>query len=278
MPSESVSVSDGIFPINTMNTHSVPAPGVSILGMGYLGRPLAQKFYENGSRVAAIKRSYTSDDVNLPITLDAVDLNRADAFRNECWQHHLDKPVWICLLPPSALDHYADTIGRWTTLAETSGVQHLIFTSSTSVYGEQIRECDETTPPDPQTESAHRILAVEKRLLESSVPHVDILRLGGLYCAERHPVSRLLEKQNIPGGNRPVNIVHRDLAVDALFQTAFDPKGKRIRNIVEARHPTRREFYTEEAAKLGLPAPDFASGGAEGGKVVNTVCADGLSL
>lgn len=254
-----------------MNTHSVSTPDVSILGMGYLGRPLAQKFYENGSRVAAIKRSYTSDDVNLPITLDVFDLNGDGTFHDALWQHHLDKPVWICLLPPSALDHYADTLGQWTALAETAGVQHLVFTSSTSVYGEHVRECDETAPPDPQTESARRILAVEKRLLESSVPHVDILRLGGLYCAERHPVSRLLEKRNIPGGNRPVNIVHRDIAVDALFQTAFNPKGKRIRNIVEARHPTRREFYTEEAAKLGLPAPDFAPDDTKGGKTVSSI-------
>ena len=30
-------------------------PDISILGLGYLGLPLAQKFYEQGSQVAAIK-------------------------------------------------------------------------------------------------------------------------------------------------------------------------------------------------------------------------------
>ena len=48
-------------------------PDISILGLGYLGLPLAQKFYEQGSQVAAIKRNLTSDDINLPIELDIID-------------------------------------------------------------------------------------------------------------------------------------------------------------------------------------------------------------
>ena len=56
-------------------------PDISILGLGYLGLPLAQKLYERGSRVCAVKRSLTSDDINLPIRLDTADLNRPDVFQ-----------------------------------------------------------------------------------------------------------------------------------------------------------------------------------------------------
>lgn len=55
-------------------------PDISILGLGYLGLPLAQKFYEQGSQVAAVKRNLTSDDINLPIELDIIDLNQDDLF------------------------------------------------------------------------------------------------------------------------------------------------------------------------------------------------------
>ena len=55
-------------------------PDISILGLGYLGLPLAQKFYEQGSQVVAIKRNLTSDDINLPIELDIIDLNQDDLF------------------------------------------------------------------------------------------------------------------------------------------------------------------------------------------------------
>ena len=56
-------------------------PDCAILGLGYLGLPLAQKLYERGSRVCAVKRSLTSDDINLPIRLDTADLNRPDVFQ-----------------------------------------------------------------------------------------------------------------------------------------------------------------------------------------------------
>lgn len=256
---------------------AVPPPHISITGLGYLGLPLAQKFYQHSSRVAAIKRSLTSDDINLPIHLDTFDLGSSDAFQTALWRHHADKPVWFFLLPPSSLTHYADTVKQWAELARACNVQHLIFTSSTSVYGDKVRECDETALPDPQTESVRQILAAEQHLLDSGISNIDILRLGGLYCAERHPVSRLVQKQNILGGNRPINIVHRNIAVESLFQTAFNPGGRRLKNIIEPRHPTRREFYTEEAAKLGLPAPDFAPDDSVG-KIIRTVCDNGLSL
>ena len=136
--------------------HTPPSasPDASILGLGYLGRPLAQKLYENGSRVAAVKRSLTSDDINLPIHLDTLDLNQDNVFQSanlardtSFWRHHADKPVWFCLLPPSSLTHYADTVKQWAELARACNVQHLIFTSSTSVYGDKARECDETSAP-----------------------------------------------------------------------------------------------------------------------------------
>ncbi|MCP1659821.1 SDR family NAD(P)-dependent oxidoreductase [Neisseria perflava] len=308
------------------------APDCAVFGLGYLGRPLAQKLYEHGSRVAAVKRSLTSDDINLPIELDCADLNQADIFQTavgsvgassakqifesknadarrkaqQGWtpcehlqhssrvfspkrcrvmkrqqtltQHWTDKPTWFCLLPPSALQDYAGTLRQWLALAESAGIKHLIFTSSTSVYGDRVRECDETSPPEPQSAAARSILAVEQMLLESCIPNVDILRLGGLYSAERHPVSCLILKDKIGGGRQPVNSVHRDIAVDALFQTALRPQGKRVRNIVEPHHPSRAEFYTAEAAKLGLPAPDFDPDDLRGGKIVNTVCNHPSSL
>ncbi|ASK28380.1 Rossmann-fold NAD(P)-binding domain-containing protein [Neisseria chenwenguii] len=253
-------------------------PDCAIHGFGYLGRPLALKLYEHGSRVVALKRSLTSDDINLPLRLDITDLNQAGVFQTAFWQEWADYPTWFWLLPPSALKDYCGVLSQWLKLAESFQVQHLIFTSSTSVYGDAPRFCDETAPPDPQTDNAKMLLAAEKLLLESRIPHIDILRLGGLYCAERHPVSRLSGRQNIKGGSRPVNVIRRDLAVEILFQTASNPQGRRLGNAVEPDHPGRAEFYTREAAKLGLAAPGFDPADTSGGKVVGSIGAGGLSL
>nr|DAY39173.1 MAG TPA: hypothetical protein [Inoviridae sp.] len=63
-------------------------------------------------------------------------------------------------------------------------------------------------------------------------------------------------------------MLHRDAAVDAFFQAALNPNGRRIRNLVETPHPSRRDFYTAEAAKLGLPPPQFDPADESGGKTV----------
>ncbi|UOO81307.1 SDR family NAD(P)-dependent oxidoreductase [Uruburuella testudinis] len=251
------------------------APDAAILGMGYLGRPLAEKLFEQGSRVAALKRRLTSDDINLPVALDTADLNRVGVFQEAFWQQHwADKPVWICLLPPSALNDYPAVIGGWLALAQQFGVQHIVYAGSISVYGDGERVCDEHSPPQPATAGAVNIMAAEQLLLQSGVPHIDILRLGGLYCAQRHPLTSLLKRSSIAGAHRPVNMLHRGWAVAALYQAACTPGGIRVRNIVEPQHPPKHQFYRAEAAKLGLPEAAFDMADRSGGKTVTTAFDD----
>ncbi|MDO5639719.1 MAG: SDR family NAD(P)-dependent oxidoreductase [Neisseria sp.] len=251
------------------------APDAAILGLGYLGRPLAQKLYEQGAQVAALKRRLTSDDINLPIRLDCADLNDARVFQTAFWQQHwADKSIWFGLLPPSPLHDYEAVIRRWTALAVQFGVKHIVFASSIGVYGDDARECDEHSRPQPQTASAARSLAAECILTGSGIAHIDILRLGGLYSAERHPLHSLLKRSPVGGARKPVNMLHRDAAVAALRLAAATPSGIRIRNIVEPQHPPKHEFYRAEAAKLGLPAADFDLNDTGGGKTVHTAFDD----
>lgn len=249
-------------------------PDCAILGMGYLGRPLAEKLFEHGSRVAALKHRLTSDDINLPIDLQAADLNDPKVFQAGFWQAWADKSVWFCLLPPSAAGDYLGVLSQWLQLAGRCGINHIVYAGSTSVYGDAERECGEHTPPDPQTVSAQKVYAAEQLFLNSGIANVDILRLGGLYCAERHPLASLLKRSGIAGAHQPVNMLHRSRAVAALFHAAHTPNGRRVRNIVEPQHPPKHEFYRLEAAKLGLPEAGFDMDDTRGGKTVYTVYDD----
>lgn len=249
-------------------------PDCAILGMGYLGKALAEKLFEQGSSVSAVKKTLTSDDINLPVSLNTVDLNDETVFQTALWTTWADKPVWICLLPPSSVVHYAEMLEKWLALAAQYGVKHVIYSSSTSVYGDAARVCDEHSALDPQTDSAKKVLAAEQVFLNSGIPHIDILRFGGLYSVDRHPLNSLLRRGGIKNGGQPVNIVHKDFAVAALHLAACTPDGVRIRNIVEPRHPSKQDFYGEEAAKLGLPAPDCESAELGSGKIVNTAYDD----
>ena len=240
-----------------------PPAACAILGFGYLGRPLAERLYQHGCRVSALKRRLTSDDINLPIGLHTADLNQTPLSDGlfACWQ---GIPTWICLLPPSAFADYPALIAAWVAAAERYGAEHLIFTGSIGVYGRRERVCDEDSPPDDGDEKAVRLLAAEQAVRASSVAATDILRLGGLYDAERHPLATIAKNAGRLKGGEAVNMLHRDRAVSALFQTACIPDGHRLRNLVETPHPSRRSFYAAEAAKLGLPVPQFAEGGGRG--------------
>lgn len=252
-----------------MGAQGAGLSGAAILGFGHLGRPLAEALYGQGRAVAALKRGLTSDDVCLPIALTAADLNAPEVWAQPFWARDwADKAVWYCLLPPSAVADYAGVIARWLALAERFQVARVVYGSSISVYGGAVRDCDENTPPQPDTESARKVLAAEKLMWASAVPNVSLLRLGGLYAAERHPVYSLLRRPPARAPHAPANMLHRDRAVAALLAAAEHPPGRHIRNVVESPHPARHEFYRREAAKLGLAAPEFDMGDHSGGKTV----------
>ncbi len=247
----------------------VNTPSAAILGFGHLGRPLAEALYQQGYALSALKHRLTSDDLCLPLRLDAADLNQEAVWQQPFWaQYWADKSAWICLLPPSKMADYNGVIGRWLALAERFQVAHLVYGSSISVYGDAVRTCDEHTPPQPDTASAAKVLAAEQQMLASAIPQVSILRLGGLYAAERHPIRRLLAKPPVRAPYAPANMLHRDRAVAALLQAVQHPDGRRLRNVVETPAPNRLDFYTREAANLGLPVPQFDGNDMSGGKRV----------
>ncbi|MCP2040517.1 nucleoside-diphosphate-sugar epimerase [Neisseria sp. HSC-16F19] len=250
----------------------------AILGLGYLGRPLAEALYLRGHAVAALKRRYTSDDVALPIALNAADLDDEAVWTQPFWaEHWADKPTWVCLLPPSAVADYAAVLRRWLALAEHFQAAHVVLGSSISVYGDAPRLCDEHSPPQPATASARACVAAETIVLDSAVPQVSVLRLGGLYSAARHPLNRLLQRQPLPQPQAAANMLHQDRAVAALLHAIAHPQGRRIRNIVETPPPTREDFYTAQAALLGLPPPQFDPGDTRPGKVLAS-CYDDVSF
>ncbi|WP_332247803.1 SDR family NAD(P)-dependent oxidoreductase [Neisseria shayeganii] len=217
-----------------MDARSGGVNGAAILGFGHLGRPLAEALYQQGCAVAALKRRLTSDDICLPIALEAADLNAPEVWTQPFWaEHWAGKATWFCLLPPSAVADYADVIGRWLALAERFQVAHIVYGGSISVYGSAVRDCDENTPPQPDTESARKVLAAEQLMWASAVPNVSLLRLGGLYAAERHPLYSLLRRQPARAPHAPANMLHRDRAVAALLAAASHRPGRLIRNVVE---------------------------------------------
>ena len=96
-----------------------------------------------------------------------------------------------------------------------------------------------------------------------------IVRLAGLIGPGRMPGNFLAGKQNVPGGDQPVNLIHLDDAVGILSAICLRNIRNEIFNAVAEEHPLRRDYYAAAAAALGLPPPRFAADGGPPGKIVS---------
>lgn len=240
---------------------------VLILGMGYLGSLLAYRLVTQGYKVQGTYAKSKPLLTHHNLQVDVFNITEPDALQNkQSWQI---AKTWVCLLPPSCSPYYVQRLGDWVALAEQYQVEHIIYTSSTSVFSDAEGVLDEFSPTSPITESAQKITAVEQAILNSHIPHKTILRLAGLFDKDRHPIYRLAQRTEIDNGQQVVNMVHRDDAVAALMHAVATPEGSRLRHIVHPQHPTREIFYRQQAQLLGVQLSPFTYAHVKG-KIIQT--------
>ena len=139
---------------------------IAVLGCGWLGLPLAEKLLALGH---TIKGSTTGED-----KLETLDVKGIQAYLVQCEEDNclgLEKfvenvDVLILTLPPGLRQNSErrfDLVIK--NLAENilhSNIKHLIFISSTSVYGKLTGNIDENSMPRPFSESGKQLLKCEE--------------------------------------------------------------------------------------------------------------------
>lgn len=135
--------------------------------------------------------------------------------------------------------------------------QRIIFISSTSVYGSQSGEVVESTLPQPLSESQNWLCKVEQSLLEKFKDQVVVIRPGGLIGGARHPVYYLAGCKLLADGLAPVNLIHREDLLKIIMTVAQAPSPPSLINAVAPFHPSRADYYSGWARKLGLPEMSF---------------------
>ncbi|MFC0229257.1 SDR family oxidoreductase [Serratia aquatilis] len=248
---------------------------VAIVGLGWLGMPLALSLMSRGFEVVGSKT-----------TPDGVEAARMSGI--ECYQLELT-PELICdagdleqLLYADVLvitlparrtvegsEGYFHAVRMLVDSAIAFGVPHIIFTSSTSVYGETTGTVGEDSPLKPVTPSGRVLAELEQWLHKLPNTSVDILRLAGLVGTDRHPGRFLAGKVDVKGGGQGVNLVHQDDVIAAIQLLLKLPKGGHIYNLCAPGHPTKREFYPALAEQLHLQPPQFAEDSEEEGRLVD---------
>jgi len=156
---------------------------------------------------------------------------------------------------------------RYALTAIGSRIDHLIYISSTSVYGQDAGEwVDENSLCVPISEGGRICLDAEQVVRETVALHrgeirATILRLAGIYGPGRliGRADQLHRREPLSG--RPdawLNLIHVDDAVQAVVQLAQSAANPELLLLADEHPLQRQEFYGRLAELLGAPSPVFA--------------------
>jgi nucleoside-diphosphate-sugar epimerase len=256
-------------------------PKFLILGLGWLGSPLAKKLKGAGAVVAGSTRSDAK--------LFALQSEGIMAFHYDLYQSDLvdidtsfvDDAHVIINIPPGRRSFdkgkFIKHIKALIDYSIANRAKQIIFISTSSVYGALRYEVNNCSPLSPNTPSGEAHVEIEQYLRTLSLKsmeecQVSVLRLSGLVGEDRHPINTIANKKDITLGKNPVNLVHLDDVIQMII--ALSKKLQRpfyAANLCSSEHPSRQEYYTWCAKELGLHLPEFAADDRVDidGKIVN---------
>ncbi len=139
--------------------------------------------------------------------------------------------------------------------------QQVVYSSTSGVYGDCHGELvDETRPARPQTDRARRRADAERRLREwgaRSGVRVAILRVPGIYAADRLPLARL--KNGTPA-LRPeedayVSHVHADDLARIVVAALYRGHPNRMYNAADDAPQKMGDYFDLVADRFRLPRP-----------------------
>lgn len=257
---------------------------ITILGCGWLGLPLAKSLLSKGynvkgSTTSATKLKTLKEAEIMPFQIQ---LNEQEIIGNVSdFLHETD--VLIIAIPPGLRKEILSSeemtfINKMKILIpyiEKSGIQKVLFVSSTSVYGDRfpIIEYTESTQNHPDTESGRQLVLSEK-LLQSNIHFkTTVIRFGGLLGEDRHPIKFLAGRTQIENPDGPVNLIQREDCIGIIIKAldfAYKDKWGETFNAVAPQHPTRKNYYQKKAQQFNLPLPNFVEDTKSKGKIISS--------
>jgi len=228
---------------------------ISILGCGWLGLPLAKKLVAKGWQV---KGSTTTAEKLELLEETGIDpfLIDVETGKEQYNPHFFDSDFLMLNIPPGHKkkpNFYLSKMQSLLPYIEASSIRKVIFVSSTSVYGDVCREVTEADEPDIHSE----LLQAEMLFLSAKNLQTTVVRFGGLFGPNRNPGRFFRDKNSIPNGLAPVNLIHLQDCLGLIEAVLDQQKFPAVYNAVAPSHPTKKEFYTKAIIKSGFAVPDF---------------------
>lgn len=239
--------------MQNIQENSLKEISISILGCGWLGLPLAQRFVQKNWQVLGSTTSESKIDKlkEQGIKPFIVDLQHAhiphDFFTTEY--------LVICFPPRLKKNGATNFLKQMAALAlilkENKSIK-VIYTSSTSVYPAKNKLMDET-----EADTSNPLFKAEKLLKESLKERLTVLRLSGLMGYGRIPCKYFSGKKDLNNGNTPVNYVFRDDVIDIIEAVLKADLFNYTFNVTAPLHPSRRDVLENCAERTEFLKPTF---------------------
>ncbi|MBW2961914.1 NAD(P)H-binding protein [Mesonia aestuariivivens] len=250
---------------------------ISILGCGWLGLPLAEKFLEKGFAVNGSTTTTSKLEVLKKKGIDAFYIELTEEkVKGEVFSFLDGAKVLVVDIPPGLRQKpdvdFVEKMKHFIKKLELSSVEKVILVSSTSVFEdeESIPAYTENSMTNGKSSSSKQIQEVEKLFQTNSNFKTNVIRMGGLLGEDRHPAKFLAGRENISNPDAPVNLIHQKDCLGLIFKVLEQENFGKVFHGVYPNHPSKNEYYSAKANELHLEAPKFASGAKSKGKKISS--------
>ncbi|GAA4308936.1 epimerase [Pontixanthobacter gangjinensis] len=250
---------------------------IAILGCGWLGMELGKRLRKENHEVrGSVTRVEKLSEVRaagmIPYSIKLYERGIQGDIRSFL----SGVEVLVVDIPPGLRKNpdinFVKKIDKLIPYIEKSYLQKVIFTSSTSVYKDSsaIPTYKEDANTNNANDTAIQLRNAELLFLNNESFNTSVLRFGGLIGEDRHPVTYLAGREGISNPKAPVNLVHQEDCLNAIFKLIDMKKDNSVWNVVYPEHPTKEEYYSRIAQERNLATPKFDHSENSLGKIISS--------
>lgn len=242
---------------------------ISIIGLGWLGLPLAKNLQEKGYEV--IGSTTTGEKVKKLEAegISSVQFSLEPYPKGLGFQKLFEAEILVLTIPPRSRtqsgEQYLEELKFLKSMLKNSSVKKLVFVSSTGIYPEknQAEKYTEESELDPSITGNKTLWKAEQLMSQDKSYELTVVRFGGLMGEERVPGKYFAGKENVEGHSR-VNYIHQDDAVGIITWIIEKNLWNETFNGVAPIHPLKREVIEKSAQDAGLAPPKSFQSSTEG--------------
>jgi len=232
---------------------------IAIIGLGWVGKPLALKLIAQGHKVLGTTTSVDKKNelTNLGIITEELLISSGESSNQLLSVEGFD--VLIIAITPGfkrGASDYAQNVKRFVNLAEQRNIKQIVLLSSSGVYTSLQGNVDEESTLAEHIDKVAQLKAAEQAVLNCSA-NAQVLRLAGLVGPHRLPGKFLAGKKNLRDPYSKVHLIHLADVLGILEAFIDTPEQRGIYNCVSPTDITRQDFYQQAAIAMELEPPSF---------------------